>query len=86
METNYGRIGIIYNVTTDNGEFGGGIYKCNTRGKEMPAEVGIEAHLARARRDTIQAYGLICPYCVATFKNLATLNRHSRNKICKFTK
>ena len=45
METNYGRIGIIYNDTTGHGEFED-IYKRNTCGKERPAKGGIETHLA----------------------------------------
>ena len=84
MEIKYGRIIIIYKDTPDNGEVGE-IYKCNTCGKERPNAVGIKTHQAVAQRGMMQSYGLIFPYCVETFKNLETLNRHIRNKICKYT-
>ena len=59
------------------------MYKCNSRGEEYRAKGGIKTLTESARRsDTI-----IWPYfryCLATFNNLATLNRNIRNRICKY--
>ena len=66
MRINYGRICIVYNDTTGNGDFVE-VYNCNTRGKERPSNGGIKTHLSQVSRDMIQSYGLISPYCVETF-------------------
>ena len=81
-EINYGRMGIILSDIAE-GEDLEDIYKCNTCGKDFPTNDGEKSHLSQMRREMIQSYGLICPYCVGSFSALNTINSHIRNKIRK---
>ena len=82
MEIKYGRIWIIYNDTTGNGDFED-IYKCNTWWAERHSQGGINSHLAQAHGEMVQSWLNLALYR-GNFKDLSTLNTHIEHKICKY--
>ena len=53
-------------------------------GGESPTKGGIQVGVARAHSGMIQTYDLICPNCIATFKDHPSINRNIRNNICRY--